>query len=157
MSGRRLMWCGLAGRGCIWMHSHAPGITRVQHLLGQLEERLSDKRPAGIEYRRRALDSVPMLVFHFLHHGFHALGIRDIGRYTHCLTAGLIDGVNDRGVGVWVAGEEDDGVGGGEFAGNGCSGLWSLWLAFVLGGRRRRKEWGQGGVVGNVRLGRRRR
>ena len=113
------------------VHSHAPSITCIHHLLRQLQKRLPNKCPTGIEYRRRALDSVPILLLHFLNHLLHALGIRDIGRYTDCFTAGAIDGVDDGGVGIWVAGEQSDGVGGGEFAGNCCTGLSSLGLVLT--------------------------
>lgn len=110
-------------RGSSWIHLHAPRIARVQHLLRQIQEWFSNKCPTGIEYRRRYLDIVPILLLHFLHHGFHALGVRDIGGYTDCLTARLVDGVDDWGVGIWIAGKESDGVGSGEFAGYGCAGL----------------------------------
>lgn len=42
-----------------------------------------------------------------------------------------IDGVNDGDVVVWVAGEEDDGVSGGEFAGKSCAGL-QEWRSAVM-------------------------
>ncbi len=119
-------------RVSIRIHSHTPRITRVHYLLCQLQKRLSHKCPAGIEYCRRTLDSVPILPLHLLHHGFHALAVRDIGRYTNCFPAGLIDSVDDGIVGIWVAGEKSDGIGGGEFAGNCCSGL-SIEIS-ILGG-----------------------
>ena len=106
-----------------WIHLHAPRIARIQHLFRQIQKRLSNKCPTGIEYRRRNRDIIPILLLHFLHHKFHALGVRHIGGYTDRFTAGLVDGVNDGGVGIWIAGKESNVVGGGEFAGYGCAGL----------------------------------
>lgn len=104
-------------------NSHAPRITRIQNLLGQLQKRLPDKRPAGVEHRRRALDVVPVLPLHLLQHALDALAVRDVGRDAHCFSARVIDGVDEGDVVVRVAGEEDDGVGGGELAGDGCASL----------------------------------
>ena len=64
-----------------------------------------------------------MLPFHLLQHALDALGVRHVGRDAHCFAAGIIDGVDEGDVVVWVAGEEDDGVVGGELAGDGCAGL----------------------------------
>lgn len=108
---------------CLGCHLHAPSITRIHNLLRQLQKRLSNKCPTGIEYRRGALDIVPMFILHFLNHTFHALGVRDIGRYANRFTARLVDSVDDGNVGVWVAREDNDRVCGGEFAGDGCAGL----------------------------------
>lgn len=105
------------------LNSHAAGITRVQNFLRQLQERLPDKRPAGIEHGRRALDIVPVLPLHLLHHTLDAPAVRDVGRNAHCFAARVIDGVDEGDVVVRVAGEEDDRIGGGEFAGDGGAGL----------------------------------
>lgn len=132
--------CRLQG-GNVWIHSHAPSITRIHHLLRQLHKWLSNKRPASIEDCRCALDIVPVLILHLLHHAFYALGVGDIGRYADCFTAGVVNGVDDGDVGVWVAGEENDGVGGGEFAGDGCAGLWLLRLVFMAEKRVEGGRW----------------
>ena len=136
-------------------NSHAPGITRIQHLFRQLQEGLSNKCPTGVEDCRRALDVVSVFVLHLLHHAFDALRVRDIRRDPDRFTAGVVDGVDDGDVGVWVAGEESDGVGGGEFAGDGCAGLRSFFpMSVSIWGRRRSGGTRSGG---NLRLGRRRR
>lgn len=70
-------------------------------------------------------------MLHLLEHSLYALGVRDIGADADCFTAGAIDGVDDWGVGVRIAGEESDGVGAGEFASDGCAGL-CLVLLLVL-------------------------
>lgn len=61
------------------IHSHAPCVTRIHHLLRQLQKGLSNKCPTGIEDRRRAFDIVPILLLYFLYHSFHAFSVRDIG------------------------------------------------------------------------------
>ena len=67
-----------------------------------------------------------VLPLHHLNHALEAFRVRDVGRDADCLAAGAIDGVDDGDVGVGVAGEEDDGVGGGEFAGDGGASLWDF-------------------------------
>ena len=126
--------------------SHTTTITRIQHLLRELQERLPDEPAAGIKDRGGAPGRVAELVLDAVDHGADALGLGDVGGDADGVAAGAVDGVDDRGVGVRVPGEEGDRVGGGEFAGDGGAGL-------VRGGL----VGGDGGGVGDVRLGRRRR
>ena len=137
------------------LHSHTPRIARVQHLFRQLQKRLPGKRPAGIKYRRRAPDVVAVRMLHLLNHTLDAPEVGDVSRDADGFAAGGVDGVDDGDVGVWVAGEEGDGVGGGKFAGDGGAGLGGeLGLVFVAA-----QIWGgKGGkMVSYIRLGRRRR
>ena len=113
------------------IHSHAPSITRVHHLLRQVQKWLPSKRPTNIKYRCRAADIVAVLPFHLLQHALEALGVGNVSRYSHCCTALIVDGVDDGDVVVWIAGEENDGVSGGEFAGKSCAGLQELRLALM--------------------------
>ena len=67
----------------------------------------------------------------------------------------IVDGVDDGDVVVWVAGEENDGVRGGEFAGKGCAGLQELRLALMAeegewrGWRWRTYAWADAGNDGD--------
>ncbi len=127
------------------IHSHAPGITRIHDLLRQLQKRLPHEPPAGVEDGRGALDRVSKLPLDLLNHALYALRVGDVGRDADCFSAGRVDGVDDGDVGVWVAGEEDDGVGGGEFAGDGGAGLGGRVGVSGCGGKGRGEGGGSGG------------
>jgi len=104
-------------------YSHTPSIRSIQHLLRQLQKGLSHKCPTDVEYRRFALHIFPPLLFDLLHHRLHAFGVRHIGRYSNRFPSTLVDSGDDGFVGGRTTREERDGVGLGEFSGDGCTGL----------------------------------
>lgn len=132
-------------------NSHTPRITSIQPLPRQLQKRLPHKRPARIEHRRRTPHLASKFLLHGFHHRRHAACVRDIGGDPDGASAGCVYRVDDGGVGAGGPREERDGVGEGEFSGDGGAGLGG-WLVNWTGGRE-----GRGKGRRSVRQGRRRR